>query len=193
MKKILQKLTENKIVVDVLLILVCSIILSIPNFSKNADIYFDDGCQHLMRAYGAYKEMVRGGNINIIADFANGFGYSWDLFYGPFSEYVLIILGIIFHSFGNGLKVLEWLIVAFSGLFLYKLVYEITYHRKTALLAAMIYITAPYFFTDLYIRHSLGECMAFMWIPLVFLGLYRLFNTEKTHYYLVFRYSGFVT
>lgn len=77
------------------------------------------------------------------------------------------------------------LIVFLAGVSLYKLVYCMTDNRNTALLAGIIYITSPYFFTDIYVRHALGECMAFVFVPMVFLGLYHLFNTEKNHYYLV--------
>ena len=37
-----------------------------------------------------------------------------------------------------------------------------------------------------------GECMAFVFIPLVFLGLYNLFNTEKNHYYLIIGTAGLI-
>ncbi len=37
-----------------------------------------------------------------------------------------------------------------------------------------------------------GELLAFVFIPMVFLGLYHLFNTEKNHYYLIFGASGLI-
>ncbi len=83
-----------------------------------------------------------------------------------------------------------FLILLFAGACLYKLVYCMTDHQNTALLAGIIYITTPYFFTDIYVRHALGECMAFVFVPMVFLGLYHLFNTEKNHYYLVLGVAG---
>lgn len=83
-----------------------------------------------------------------------------------------------------------FLILFSAGACLYKLVYCMTDNRNTALLAGIIYITTPYFFTDIYVRHALGECMAFVFVPMVFLGLYHLFNTEKNHYYWVLGVSG---
>ncbi len=90
MKKILHKLKENRIVVDMAIIFCVACVLSLSNFHGNIDIYFDDGCQHLLRGYGAYQAICNRENTKVISDFANGFGYSWDLFYGPFSEYCLI-------------------------------------------------------------------------------------------------------
>lgn len=189
MEKVLQQLKEKRKIVDLVAIGIVAFLLSIPNLSHNLNLYFDDGCQHLMRAYGAYQTISRGENWNIISDFANGFGYSWDLFYGPLSEYILVILGVVTKSFNIGFKILTYLLLFLAGRFMYQLVHEMTDNRNTALLASIVYITAPYFFTDIYIRHSLGEAMAFVFVPMVFSGLYHLFNTEKNHYDLIFRSS----
>lgn len=88
----LHKLRENRIVVDMAVIFLVACMLSLPNFFGKTDIYFDDGCQHLLRGYGAYQAMERKENLSVISHFANGFGYSWDLFYGPLSEYCLIVI-----------------------------------------------------------------------------------------------------
>ncbi len=189
MGKILQQLKEKRKIIDVIAIGIVAFLLSIPNLSQNLNLYFDDGCQHLMRAYGTYQTILRGENWNIISDFVNGFGYSWDLFYGPLSEYLLLIFGVVTKSFNTGFKILTYLLLFLAGRFMYQCVHEITDNRNTALLATIVYITSPYFFTDIYIRHSLGEAMAFVFVPLVFWGLYRLFNTEKNHYQLIFRSS----
>lgn len=192
MEKILHQLKEKRKIVDLVVICIVTFLLSIPNLSENLNLYFDDGCQHLMRAYGAYQTILRGENGNIISDFANGFGYSWDLFYGPLSEYLLLILGVVAKSFNAGFKILTYLLLFLAGRFMYQCVHEMTDNRNTALLAAIVYITSPYFFTDIYIRHSLGEAMAFVFVPMVFSGLYRLLNTEKNHYDLVFGAVGLI-
>lgn len=79
----------------------------IPQFSPKADIYLDDGSQHLMRAYGTYQTMLQNGNCNVLANFSNGFGYSWNLFYGPFSTDCVILRkndsSIVCAKFKNGI------------------------------------------------------------------------------------------
>ena len=45
-------------------------------------------------------------------------------------------------------------------------------------------MTFPYHLTDLYTRNAIGEYTSFVFIPLVFLGLYNLFNTLDKNYYL---------
>jgi len=192
LEKILQKLKENRLITDIVIILISTTILLVANFNKSTDIYYDDGSQHLMRAFGSYQTLLEHKNINVISNFTNGFGYSWDLFYGPLSEYLQIVLGIIFKSFNLGFKMLIFIIMFLSGCFMYKFVYGMTDKRNTALLSGIIYITSPYFFTDIYIRHALGECIAFVFVPMVFLGLYNLFNTQKNHYYLAIGGIGLI-
>ena len=45
-------------------------------------------------------------------------------------------------------------------------------------------MTMPYHLNDMYIRNSIGETLSFIFIPLVFLGLYNLFNKEKNDWLL---------
>ena len=49
-----------------LCILVASIILSIPLLQKNLNVYYDDGIQHISRAYVTYITLKSGENINIL-------------------------------------------------------------------------------------------------------------------------------
>ena len=48
MKKILYKLKENRIVVDMAIIFCVACVLSLPNFHGNIDIYFDNICYEAM-------------------------------------------------------------------------------------------------------------------------------------------------
>lgn len=192
MKKLLHKIKQNRTIVDIIGIFFIALLLAMPIFDSNNDVFFDDGSQHLMRAYGTYQSILQNGSGNVISDFTNGFGYSWNLFYGPLSTGTVIICSIILGGFNIGFKVVMLLILFLAGSFMYKFLYELTEQRNTAYLGAIIYITSPYFFTDLYIRHALGELGAFVFIPMVFLGLYNLFHTENNHYYLIFGAAGLI-
>ena len=67
---------------------------------------------------------------------------------------------------------------------MYKFTKEISGNNDVGILASILYMTFPYHLTDLYTRNALGECVSFIFIPLVFLGLYRLFFTQKKTYHL---------
>lgn len=154
MKKLLHNIKENRSVVDIVCLLFVALILSIPMFRFNHDIYLDDGSQHLMRAYGSYQSMKQNGNSNIISNFVNGFGYSWNLFYGSLSTDFIIMISLTFGGFNVGFKISMALTFFLAGSLMYKFVKEMTDNRSTACLAGIIYMTAPYFFTDIYVRHA---------------------------------------
>jgi len=42
----------------------------------------------------------------------------------------------------------------------------------------------PYHLNDMYIRNALGEFLSYIFIPLVFLGMYKLFSKEKGEWIL---------
>lgn len=62
---------------------------------------------------------------------------------------------------------------------MYTFVSKLTNNKTTGTLSAILYITMPYHLTDMYIRNAIGEFLSYIFIPLVFLGLYKLFQKEK--------------
>ena len=113
------------------------------------------------------------------------FGYSWDLFYGPISSLCIAIITIIFNNAVVGYKLTLFIGLLLSGITMYYFARKITEDKNVALFSSILYITMPYHLTDMYIRNSLGEFLSFVFIPLVFLGLYNLFNDEKNDWILV--------
>ena len=142
MKEKIKKMLDKRNVIDFVILFIITIIISIPLFSNKLDVYCDDGIQHISRAYGTAKSMQEG-NYNIITDFANDFGYSWNLFYGPLTTYGIIMFELIFENFIIAYKVLVYVLLLISGLFMYKLVFKIFNNRNVALLSGVIYVLAP--------------------------------------------------
>ena len=187
MKEKIKRVIKDTEFINYICIMIVALILAIPIFNKSLDVYFDDGIQHVARAFGTLSSIKEQSLFpNIISSFTNGFGYSWNLFYGPLSTYGIIVLNFICKNFIIAYKVFCFICLVFSGFTMYKFLISVTKNSNTSLLAAVIYLTFPYHLTDLYIRNALGEFMSFVFIPLVFLGLYNLFYTEEKHYYLTF-------
>lgn len=67
---------------------------------------------------------------------------------------------------------------------MYKFVSTLTKNTLTGTLAATLYILMPYHLNDMYIRNALSEFLSYIFIPLVFLGLYKLFQKEKGEWIL---------
>ena len=182
MKEIILK---NRNLINIIVIILVSIFLSIPLLNKNLNVYVDDGIQHISRAYGTYLSIKDNKSIpNVISSFSNGFGYSWNLFYGPLSTFGIIIIKLFTSNFITAYKIFVFLCLILSGYFMYKFIYNYIGNYDVALLSAILYISFPYHLTDLYIRHALGEYVSFVFIPLVFLGLYNILYTSSKHYYL---------
>ena len=97
----------------IFIILIVSIIASIPLFRKDLDVYYDDGIQHIARAYATYLSIINGEHTEVLSSLTNGFGYSWDFFYGNFSTIFILIGKCITTTFIGGYK-----FTLFIGLFL---------------------------------------------------------------------------
>lgn len=68
---------------------------------------------------------------------------------------------------------------------MYSFVNKVTNKREVALFSAIIYLMVPYKLGDVYIRFAIGEFAAFVFLPILFIGVYNLFNQEgNKHYYI---------
>ncbi len=170
---------KNKIK-DYLIILFFAIIISIPMLNKNFNIYVDDGVQHIARLMGTAQSIEEGQTIPVImSNFCNEFGYSWNIFYSPITAYIPLIFSIFTNSFELILKLFIMLVSFLSGVSIYEFVKKISNNRYAGLLASAIYIFAPYRLTDMYIRIAISELTSFIFIPIVFQGMYNIFNSEE--------------
>lgn len=62
---------------------------------------------------------------------------------------------------------------------MYCFVNQLTKSKEIGTLAAILYMLMPYHLNDMYIRNALGEFLSYIFIPLVFLGLYKVFQKQK--------------
>ena len=180
------KLLANRNLIDTIILIIVGLILGLPLLNSYLNVYIDDGIQHIARASGTYFSMLGNGFFsgNVISSFSNNFGYSWNLFYGPLTAYGIIIFKFICNNFLSAYKLFVFTCLVLSGITMYKFIFSITRNNNAAILAGILYMTFPYHLTDLYTRNALGEFVSFIFIPLVFLGLYNLLYTTENHYYL---------
>lgn len=187
-------LKNHKKLFEVLFILIVALLACAHIFNSQTYIMSDDGIQHIARAFGL-KESLKYNKIfpNVISSFVNNFGYSWNLFYGPLSATAMVVIDIFVNNLNASYRILSYLALALSGLAMYKLVKKITDNGNIAVLSSVIYMTMPYRLTDMYVRNALGEMISFVFIPLVFLGLYNLFHyNEKKSYWLTIGACGLI-
>lgn len=190
MKKVI-KLIKTKKVIHYIIIIIVGLLVSIPLKWLQLRAT-DDGWLHLLRSIGI-DNAVNYAKFPFLVQpfFCNDWGYSMTAFYPTIVSYLPYFLGLIAGTFANGLKVFASITIILSGIFMYKFLIEVTNRKNVALLAALIYMVLPYRFEDIYNRFAIGEFTAFVFIPLVFLGLYNLLNGDgKKHYYIVIGAAG---
>ena len=190
MNKLLNRMKDNK---EYLYILLISIIVCIPLMSKNINVYRDDGIQHVCRLIGTYQT-IRSGEIlpMIMSSFCNNFGYSWNIFYSPLTAYVPLIFKIFNFTFTNCLKIFMYAVTLLSGIVMYKFMINVTRNKNVSLLSSILYVLAPYRITDMYIRTAIAELASFVFIPIIFDGLYSVLKEEKLSFKLIWGTVGLI-
>lgn len=169
-------------------IIILGIILSAPLFRGYIDGH--DSIFHITRTIGTSIAFQDGQFPPLVTwNFANGFGFSWNVFYPPLANYIMIIIKVLgSFTYVQALNILVMLTMIVSGIEMFLFVKDLTKSRKIALLAAVLYMTAPYHLIDIYIRSALGEIMAFMFMPFVFRGMYSIYTKrEKNNWMLTLR------
>ena len=190
MIKLLNRIKDNK---EYLYILLISIIVCIPLMNKNINIYRDDGIQHVCRLIGTYQT-IRSGEMlpMIMASFCNNFGYSWNIFYSPLTAYAPLIFKIFNFTFTNCLKIFMFAVTLLSGITMYTFMMNVTKNKNVSLLSSILYVLASYRITDMYIRIAVAELASFMFIPIIFDGLYSVLKEEKLSFKLIWGTVGLI-
>lgn len=139
----------------------------------------DDWAFHEVRLTGAAHGWQDGQILPQVDPAAlGGFGYAYNIFYGPLLTYVAAILRIFVMSWPVTVNLVLTLCLMVAGVLMCYVVDKISQKKLLAALAGILYMAAPYFLLNLYQRVALGELGAMTIAPLLILGLYQLVNQE---------------
>lgn len=109
------------------------------------------------RVYGINLAVASGQfPAKVLPNLVNGLGYGWNIFYSPLAYDVTWSISALGFSYTTSLKLVHFLAILLSDAFLYLLVMRITVNRTAALIAAVLYMTAPYRLADLYTQRLCG-------------------------------------
>ena len=183
-KQIINELKENKWL-HYIIITAIGIALSIPLMHiQIRDTH--DGFLHLLRLIGTADTLKIGQIPPIVTpNYCNGAGYAMTLFYPPLVTYLPLIIKLFTPTYSIALKVFGAIAIIVSGFTMYEFTYQVTKKRSIAIFSAIFYLIAPYKLANVYKRYAIGEFTALVFMPLVFLGLYNLFEQNKEkHYYI---------
>ena len=177
MKKIYYKIKNNKIVF-IFFIIFLTLLSSLNLFHRgiilNHDINF-----HLHRILALTDYLKIHKYIPVYYTYLDGFGYGNGLFYPDTFLFIPALLNYIGISIELSYKIFVISINCLSILTMYLCVIRITKKKYCAYTSMILYACSIYRLIDLVERGSLGELMAFIFIPLVILGLYEILYGEN--------------
>ena len=176
----------------ILFILLLAIISSIPIFYNNKTMFLGhDTVFHLKRILGVVDNISILKALPVYYNYLNHFGYGNGLFYPDIFLYIPAILNKLGISIINSYKIFIFIINILSIISIKICLKKITKNENTTKIGMILYATSLYRFTDMYIRGAIGESLTFIFLPLIILGLYKIFyDNYKEGYYLTIGLVG---
>lgn len=139
---------------------------------------FHDNTQ-VVRVYEMTKSLSYGiFPVRWVSDLGYGYGYPIFNFYAPFPYYI----GSLFVLLGDVLiatKIMFALGIIASGVTMYFFSRRF-FGNSGGIASAVVYAYFPYHAVNIYVRGAVDEFFAYAFLPVVFLGLYRLIILEKS-------------
>ena len=112
--------------------------------------------------------------LRVYPDLYSNYGYACGLFYGDLFLNIPAFLTLCGVNLLTSYKIFLVLIIAGTAGAAYYAGYHLFESRTTGLVSAFLYTFSSYFIFDLYLRAVLGEAQAWVFFPLIILGIYRL-------------------
>lgn len=187
----IKKLKKNPKIEFAITVLILTCLSSIPLLCSKKlygghDLFF-----HISRIKGIVDNIKSTTIQPVYFNYLDGYGYGCGLFYPDIFLYIPALLNIIGFNINNAYKIFLILINLFSIINIYICIKGITKNKSSSYIAMLLYAGSLYRFTDMYERAALGECLAFVFLPLLILGIYNiLYSKEKKGYYFTIGLCG---
>lgn len=164
-----------------LLVIIFGMILSVGVWAEPTRVMTgDDYAFHVTRLMSASKGWANGQILpQVDPDTLGGFGYAYNLFYGPLLTYLAAGLQVLIGAWPIAINIVLVLCLVGSGLTMCYAMTKISKNQVLAVLVSVFYMAAPYVLNNLYSRMAVGEVAAAVAAPILLLGLYQLTVGEK--------------
>lgn len=182
---------HNRKSFNYLIIIIFGLVLGIPLFSKNLNIYWGNGFFELAKGF----EFTKNISINegkILTSFFNYIGTGNTILESPLSTLLIFIGNYILDSYILTYKVIVFCSILLSGLYMHKFSDKVTQNKDIALLSSLLYMCAPLHLGQIYVSNSLDNILIFIFIPMTFFGLYKMFNTTEHSFHVAFGIIGLI-
>lgn len=172
-------------------IIIFGIILSIPLFSKNLNVYHNQGLYGIAKGFEFSKNFsVNDGKI--LTSFLNYIGTGNTILEAPLGTLLIFVGNYIFDSYILTYKIIVFCSILLSGLYMHKFSDKVLQNKNIALLSAFLYMSTPIHLGQIYVNNSIESILVFIFIPMTFLGLYELFNTTENSFHVAFGIIGLI-
>jgi len=108
----------------------------------------------------------------------NGYGYPLFVFSYQSPWFLGLPLISVGFSLTDSIKILFIIGYILSGLVMYLWIKEML-SQKAGFIAAFLYMWAPYRFLNIFVRGSLGESLVYLFLPLIFWGIWKIGNNKN--------------
>lgn len=145
-----------------------------------------DVIYHSSRIINIATEMQNGNPFPLVYTYAlNGLGYGAPLFYCDWFLYPFAALNAMGLSIYSTFKLLQVVLLLANFLSIYLVAKAIFRDRVQAQVTAIAYTFSFYAMLDIYYRAAIGECFAFIFLPVVYLGYYRITHGREDQWWLM--------
>ena len=172
--------TRRRFPVHGLLVLLLCAIAALP-LLKPGYFWGAHDARHDVYFIFEYNRAVSGGDwlARWAPDFSWGYGYPFFLIYGPFTSFLgMLLVRFLGMGYPQAVETLFALAILASGLAMYGYVRS-WLGRNAALVAAVAYVFLPYRLVEVYVRASLAEYVALIWLPLILWGVRSAFESTR--------------
>lgn len=137
---------------------------------------------HLMRIESLADAIKQGESFPywITPYWLSGHGYATTVFYSNLFIFIPALLRVCGFSIMTAYKIFVFVLISITTVVTYISFYKCVEDEYAALLGTMLYVLAPYRFTNYLLRGSVGEYLAMSFLPLVFCGFYLLYTRDTT-------------
>lgn len=141
---------------------------------------------HLSRIEGLATSIKNGVLIPDIYPFKNtNYGYASSLFYCDLLLYPFALLYLFNVDIVICYKLCIFVFTFIACLSMMSLVNTIQKNKFATYLSPLLYITTTYRFTNIFVRGALGEIMSYAFLPIVLIGIYKLFYKKESSIFCI--------
>ncbi len=185
-RKRFPKIAKPETEVSFLLLLLLTVISCIPLLIPGWYNFGDDIYYHLEHIRGISTSMAKGYiPARVLLEWVENYGYGSGFYYPNFFLQLPAALILLGFSVIASYKFFVFLCAFFSLCAIYSCAKKISGKLSAARLSAVLFAFAAYRLADVCYRAALGEIQAFVFMPIIILGLYEIYegHPEKWYYF----------